>query len=144
MDEHDRILIGIRLEKCQEDLAGAELLLENGLYRAAVNRAYYAVFHIASAALFTLGVSRSKHSGVQGAFAEYFVRPGIIEPDYYNVLKYARKLREESDYRDDLSELTAEETASLLADAERFVSRMESYLAETGIFPTSSIEESSE
>ena len=108
------------------------MLLKNGLYRAAVNRAYYAVFHAASAALLTLDVGRSKHSGVQGAFAQYLVRPGVIEPEFYNILKFARRLREESDYRDDLVELTARETGALLADAEKFVARVKHYLGKAG------------
>ncbi len=132
MDEHVQILVGVRLEKSREDLASARLLLEHGLFRAAVNRAYYAVFHLAAAALLTLGEERSKHSGVQSAFGQFLVRPGIVEPEYYEILKFARKLREESDYRDDLVTLTAEETAALLADAERFVTRLERYLADAG------------
>ena len=132
MDEHVRVLIQVRLEKCWEDLHSARLLLDNGLYRAAVNRAYYAVFHIATAALLTLDVTRRKHSGVQSAFAQYLVRPGIIEPEFYDIFKFARRLREESDYRDDLVALTADETADLLADAERFAQRMETYLSQAG------------
>ncbi len=130
MDERIRILVGVRLEKSREDLSSARLLLEHGLFRAAVNRAYYAVFHLAAAALLTLGKERSKHSGVQSAFGQFLVRPGLVEPEYYEILKFARKLREESDYRDDLVALTSEETAALLANAERFCARLERYLTD--------------
>lgn len=134
MEEHTRILILVRLEKGREDLVSARLLLEHDLFRAAVNRAYYAVFHVATAALLTLDVIRSKHSGVQSAFAQYLVKPGIIEQEFYETFKFARELREESDYRDDLVKLTAQETASLLKDAGRFVERIEGYLREVGAF----------
>jgi uncharacterized protein (UPF0332 family) len=132
MDEHTRVLIQVRLEKCREDLESARLLLEHGLFRAAVNRAYYAVFHVATAALLTVDVIRSKHSGVQSAFAQYLVKPGIVEPEFYETLKFARELREESDYRDDLLTLTFQETTSLLESAQRFVDRVESYLEQVG------------
>lgn len=134
MDEHTRVLIQVRLEKGREDLASARLLLEHDLFRAAVNRAYYAVFHVATAALLTVDVIRSKHSGVQSAFAQYLVKPGTIEQEFYETFKFARELREESDYRDDLLTLTVQETASLLEDARRFVDRIESYLREAGAF----------
>ena len=132
MDENTRALVGIRVEKSQEDLQSAQVLLEHGLFRAAVNRAYYAVFHLASAALLTVGEERSKHSGVQSAFGQFMVKPGHIEVEHYDTLKFARKLREESDYRDDLVTLTAEETAALLENARQFVSRVKRYLLDVG------------
>ena len=49
MDENTRALVSIRVEKSQEDLHSAQVLLEHGLFRAAVNRAYYAVFHLVGA-----------------------------------------------------------------------------------------------
>ena len=132
MDENTRALVGIRVEKSQEDLQSAQVLLEHGLFRAAVNRAYYAVFHLASAALLTVGEERSKHSGVQSAFGQFMVKAGHIEAEHYDILKFARKLREESDYRDDLVTLTAEETAALLENARQFVSRVKRYLLDVG------------
>jgi uncharacterized protein (UPF0332 family) len=48
-------------------------------YRAAANRAYYAVFYAASAVLLTKDIERRRHSGVIGAFREHFVRLGMIE-----------------------------------------------------------------
>ena len=131
MDEETRrIIIGVRLEKCKEDLQAARDLLRLGFLRAAVNRAYYGVFHITSAALLTLDIERSKHSGVQSAFSQHLVKPGHIEPEYSRIYARARRLREDYDYADELGDLDEKVTADLLADAERFVARVERYLRE--------------
>ena len=133
MDEDTRrIIIGIRLEKCKEDLQAAQELLRLGFLRAAVNRAYYGVFHITSAALLTLDIERSKHSGMQSAFSQHLVKPGHIEPKYSKIYGRARRLREDYDYADELRDLDEKVTADLLADAEKFVVRMERYLREVG------------
>jgi len=133
MDEETRrIIVGVRLEKCREDLQAARELLKLGFLRAAVNRAYYGVFHITSAALLTLDIERSKHSGVQSAFSQYLVTPGHIEPEYSRIYGRARRLREDYDYADELRDLDEKIAADLLADADRFVARMERYLREVG------------
>ena len=48
-------------------------ILSMGFNGVAINRAYYAFFYAATALLLTLDVTRSKHSGVMGAFRERFV-----------------------------------------------------------------------
>jgi len=49
-----------------------------GEYRLALNRAYYAVFHLTPAVLANLDVMRHRHSGVESAFHEYLIKPGHI------------------------------------------------------------------
>jgi len=100
MDEYTRIIVEVRLEKAKEDLATARELLPLGRLRGAVNRAYYAVYHITTALLLTENIERSKHSGVQSAFSQFFVKTGKIEPEYARILAAARKAREDSDYGD--------------------------------------------
>lgn len=48
--------------KARESLDAAELLFERKFYDFATSRAYYAMFYLAEAALFTKGLSFSKHS----------------------------------------------------------------------------------
>ncbi len=131
MDEHTRILIQVRLEKAQEDLATAHELASLGRFRAAVNRAYYAIYHLATAVLLTKEIERSKHAGVQAAFGHHFIKPGLIEPEYGRILVSARKARETCDYADRI-ELDTEVTMAIIADADRFVVRMKSYLEGCG------------
>ena len=76
MEESVRTYARLRLERAREDLATARDNIGQGYFRAAVNRAYYAVFHRASAALFSQGIQRSKHSGIESAFSQFLVKPG--------------------------------------------------------------------
>ena len=127
-----RTLIRLRLDRAQEDLSTARDLLKISRWRAAANRAYYTIFHVTSAALLWLDVERSKHSGIQAAFNEFFIKPGLIEVEYGQIYRSAREWREEQDYNvltKQLDEITA---AQIVQDAERFIARLESYLLQEG------------
>lgn len=131
MEEHIRAYAQLRLERAREELETARDNIAHGHFRAAVSRAYYAVFYMASAALFSQSVQRTKHSGVESAFSQYLVKPGDIEPEFSRLYQRARRQREEADYADEpnIDETTARQT---LAEAERFVDRLERFLREVG------------
>jgi len=77
-----RFLIEAHLEKAHDDLITANDMLADDHFRGAINRAYYTVFHAASAALLWLDIELAKHSGVQSAFGEFLIKSGIIEPEF--------------------------------------------------------------
>ncbi len=131
-DAAKRLYIGIRLAKAQDDLTTARDDLAHGHLRGAVSRAYYTIFHAASAALLWLDVERARHSGTQAAFGEFLVKPGHIEPEFGKIYTRARKAREEQDYDLRAAQLTTQDTEQIVAEAERFVARMERYLREVG------------
>jgi uncharacterized protein (UPF0332 family) len=76
-----RTYIRVRLDKAIDDLGTAGDLLKVARWRGAINRAYYAIFHTASAALLWLEIERVKHSAVQASFNEQFIKSGLIEVD---------------------------------------------------------------
>jgi len=127
-DATKRAYIRTRLSKAREDLAAARSLLTLGYLRVAVNRAYYTIFHTASAALLWIGVERSRHLGVQSAFGEFLVKSGSIEPEFGRLYAKAREAREEQDYDLEAAPLTLQDAAQIVDDAERFVNRIEQYL----------------
>ena len=127
-----RTLIRVRLDKAHDDLSMAHVLLQARGWRAAVNRAYYTVFHVASAALLWLDVERTKHSAVQASFNQILVRPGLIEIEYGQLYRKAREWREEQDYSDTARALDEPMATQIVNDAERFVARLERYLREAG------------
>lgn len=132
MEEHIRAYARLRLEQAREELETASENIAHGHFRAAVSRAYYAVFYMASAALFSQSVQRAKHSGVESAFSQFLVKPGYIEPEFSRLYRRARRQREEADYADEpnIDETVARQT---LADVERFVDRLERFLREAGV-----------
>jgi uncharacterized protein (UPF0332 family) len=101
-------------------------------YRGAANRAYYTIFHAASAALLWLGIERSRHTGIQAAFSQFLVKSGAIEPKYSKIYTNAQKVREEQDYDLSADSLSAEEIQQLVDDSEQFLSRIEQYLEQAG------------
>lgn len=120
-----------KLARSRKDLVDAQDLYQRGNYRLSINRAYYAVFHVVSATLNTIGQDRSKHSGIESAFHQYFIKPGLVEIEYGTTFKLARKWREDADYSVGL--VFTEETArDILEQCERLVQRMELYLHEAG------------
>ncbi|TEU11009.1 MAG: HEPN domain-containing protein [Anaerolineales bacterium] len=127
VDENTKLIIGIRLERCKEDLKFARLLLKEGGYRQSISRAYYAVFMITTAALLVFDIRHSKHSAVESAVHQHLVKPGLIEPEYGRIYSQAFKHRLEADYKDE-AQFNEEKARHILDDAERFVARLEKYL----------------
>jgi uncharacterized protein (UPF0332 family) len=131
-DATKRAYIRVRLDKAHDDLASARHCLAHSHWRAAVNRAYYTIFHTTSAALLWLDIQRSKHSGVQAALSEFLIKPGKLEPEFGEIYTKARKAREEQDYEMEALPLTAKDAERIVNNAERFAERLERYLREVG------------
>jgi len=131
VDEDTKVLIGIRVARAREELEAVGRLIGLGHYRIAVSRAYYAIFGITTAVLLTHDIVRSKHSGIQSAFIREFIKTGHIEAQFGKLFTLLRKDREESDYSD-YAKFSEEYAKARLADARRFVARMETYLRQVG------------
>jgi uncharacterized protein (UPF0332 family) len=121
-----------RVSRAYEDIADARRSLDGGSYRLALNRAYHAVFHMATAALALLGQECRRHSAVESAFHEYLIKPGFIEPEYSRFYRETRQWREDADYHFDV-EFTEEKTQEVLEQAERLVARLEQFLRQRGL-----------
>jgi len=131
-DATKRAYIRIRLAKAQDDLMTARVDLAHGHWRGAVNRAYYTIFHTASAALLWLDIERARHSGTQAAFGEFLVKPGHVEPEFGEIYTRARKAREEQDYDLAAVPLAVQDAERIVAGAERFMERLKRYLRQVG------------
>ncbi|MBI3914934.1 MAG: HEPN domain-containing protein [Chloroflexi bacterium] len=130
MDENARIQIKIRRDRALDYLGEAQSLFDLKKFPGAVSRAYYAVFTFTSAVLLTLDLVRAKHSGVESAFSEYFIRDKRIEEEFKDIFLRAKNERELADYK--FKNYTQEQAQQILSNCERFVARMERYLREVG------------
>jgi uncharacterized protein (UPF0332 family) len=70
--------IGRLLKLARDSIRGARILLRAGLSGQAASRAYYAMFYIAQALLFSHGHSFSKHSAVISRFGQEFAKPSCL------------------------------------------------------------------
>lgn len=112
------------MTKAERAPASANMLLASGDSEGACNRAYYAMFNAARAALLSanLGgetdISRS-HTGLITAFSLYIIKRGLIPDQHGPALNRAAQLRQIADYRGDPIEDNQVEL--LIASAASFV-----------------------
>ena len=77
MTENVRALVSYQLEQAEESLTAGRILLERGLFRPSVNRAYYAMFYSVLALLTTRKEETSKHSRAIALFDKEFIKAGV-------------------------------------------------------------------
>ncbi|WP_223904300.1 HEPN domain-containing protein [Rhodoferax lithotrophicus] len=112
------------MAKAERALASAQLLLNSGDVDGACNRAYYAMFDAARAALLTVQapvpseVSRT-HSGLISAFSLHLVKPGLVAVEHGRSLNKVEDLRLIADYRGD--PVTLDNAAWALKQAHYFL-----------------------
>lgn len=122
-------LIPLRMEKSKSKLKTAKHLLGEGDFDGAVPPAYYAIFHAARAALIAKGINPITHKGVKSMFGLHFVKSGLVEREYQEILAEAKDLREDSDYEEEVI-IAQEEAEKVVADAQRFIEKIEQVLGE--------------
>ena len=112
-------------------MEAAERLTKDGDAEFAVGRAYYAMFYAAEALLNEKELRFRKHAGVHGAFAQHFVKSGLIDKKYHRWLVAAFSKRITGDYGID-SDLTAEDAAVLISQAREFLKAATQFLEKKG------------
>ena len=112
------------LSKADRALSAGKVLFRENEAEGACNRAYYAMFHAACAALVTVVGDRPEasiktHRGLIGAFGKYVVQGGHLPMELGSALNKAERLRKIADYTGD--PVTVDDARWALEQAERFV-----------------------
>ena len=123
--------VSAAIARARDKLAAARHLLEGGFGADAVPPAYYAVFHMAEAALAIEGDEPRSHEGLKSLFGLRFVKTGRLPPELASILRELKDERENGDYSI-FPAITDEEAERAVASAERFVDAIEEFLAEQG------------
>lgn len=119
------------LLKANRALESARLLLASGDVDGACNRAYYAMFDAARAALIATRapvqaeVART-HSGLIAAFSMHLVKPGLIAVEHGRSLNKVEDLRLIADYKGD--PVSADKATWALEQAVKFVAVIDDML----------------
>ena len=120
------------MQKAHRALEAARLLLANHDTEGACNRAYYAMFDAAHAALWATGVQQlgdvvKTHGGLASVFGQEFVKTGMVGVEQGRALSHVQKTRLLADYTaDPPADHDAKEAIAL---AEAFVEAMRSLIA---------------
>ena len=113
-----------RFNRAKEFLRAAEVLHNGSFPSIAAGRAYYAMFHAATAALLSIGIERSTHRGIIAAFGHSFVKTGKIDKRFNADLRKAYLLRGEGDYVA-TPDMSVRESQILINAAKDFVAACE-------------------
>lgn len=122
MNAHDLMAKAARAAR------SARVLLDNGDVEGASDRAYYAMFNAARAALLASGASvpdemARTHNGLISSFSLQLVKTGRVPMDLGRALNRAEGLRPAADYRGDSVEQA--DAAWAVQQAEAFVETMQ-------------------
>ncbi len=120
------------LSQAELRLKAAQHLLKEGFYDDAVSRAYYSMYFATSALFLTRNIQVKTHRGLIARFGQEFVGKGLIERHFGRMLRIAEELRSEADYSI-TREISEEEAAATVEDAEKFLHRAREVLDEIGI-----------
>ncbi len=121
------------LKMAREALREAENLLLGNLPRGAASRAYYAIFHAASAVLSAQGERYASHEAVKARFGELFSKTRQIDPKFHRYLLDAFELRHNADYEVDVeSPVSIGDVEPTLRKAHEFVAMAEDFLKGAG------------
>jgi len=115
----------IFLTKAKRNLQAAQLLFDHQMYDESANRAYYAVFQAALAAVSTVGmqVEGMSHEAVQSTFNNEFIHRRKIYPGHLkSYLSELLGIRNSADYK---AKFTSKKVAlKQLKKAEEFVEKV--------------------
>jgi uncharacterized protein (UPF0332 family) len=122
------------MAKAMRAFASARVLLDLGDVDGACNRAYYAMFDAARAALLASGVPveahiGKTHSGLIAAFGLHLVKNGPVPKETGRLLKRAEETRLVSDYQGESVE--PDDARDMLRQAEVFIEAMRPLLAKS-------------
>jgi len=115
------------LQKAFRSVQAAERLTKGADAEFGVGRAYYAMFYAAQALLNEKGLKFRKHAGVHSAFAEQFVKSGLLDKRYHRWLLAGFSKRITADYGIE-AELTPEDATLLIGQAREFLAAAKTFL----------------
>ena len=123
-----KALVDHRLQKSEEALKAAKIMMDQQMYGFAMNRVYYSVYYAVQALLAHQGVSFGKHGQVKGYFNREFIKSGKLPMEIGRFYNKAFEYRQKYDYVD----FTAPE-ASMVSEyidtATKVLSHLRNYLS---------------
>lgn len=125
--ENVKINVREELDHAEESMAAADVLFEAELYREAVPKIYYAMFHNVKGLLFSLGLEPKTHDGTNRLFSLHFIKSGKLPVKMSRFFSQMMKYRHEADYQHEFL-FTAEDCREWLDKMREFSAAIREYL----------------
>ncbi len=122
-------LVLYRIQSAKSDLKSAKILLDAEEYKAANNRAYYAIFHAINAVHALNEKAYKRHKDAVANFNKDYVKTEIFPREIGRKIGEAEEIRHASDY-DDFYIASKEESERQVAVAAEFIEMVEKYCTE--------------
>ena len=120
------------LAKADRCVSSAQALFDIGDPDAACNRAYYAMFNAARAALLVAGTTElamsKTHNGLIAAFGLHIAKPGKVSSELGRIFAQEGHRRLLSDYHGD--GVSMEEAGEAIRNATRFLAAVKEWIAD--------------
>jgi len=117
------------LEASLKWLEEAEKNLKSKALRSSLLSAYLALFHAARSILFLDGYREKSHACIARYLEEKYVRKGLLEPEWVEMLDHFRELRHSDQYSFNFF-TSRDESEHTIQRSRDFVSRMKKLLNE--------------
>jgi uncharacterized protein (UPF0332 family) len=130
-NENRRKNIALMIDRGDQALHAADVLVGVGDLADAVSRAYYGAFYYARALLLTEGIEPRRHGSVDRLVQRDFVRTGKLDPDIGGDLSRLQAARQNADYTAE-HVFTEKATRRSVEMARRFAEAVRSYLDAEG------------
>lgn len=128
MEEQDRQeMIRHQKEKSRHLLSQAEEMLHLQHWDLAVNRFYYACFHMLQALFISNKLSAHTHTGSATVFGQFFVKKGLVDAAYGRFFSQMVQLRQKADYNS-IADITEMEARDIVDKSVDFVNTVESMI----------------
>ena len=127
--EERKLLVDMQVERARRFLKQADEMMEMGYSDMAVNRFYYACFHIVQALFIQREIVAHTHSGMLTQFSLHFVKTEMVSLEDGSFLARLFQLRQKADYNC-AYDITKEEALSLKEPTHAFVDKIEKLVKE--------------
>ena len=115
-----------RWTQAEDALYASRVLLDEGLYRDCVSRAYYAMFNAAQALLHADGYDPETHKGTLVLLDKHYVKDGRMAAQITQTLRQAFDLRQLADYSE--NPVSPSEAVEMVETAEAFLERIQEHM----------------
>jgi uncharacterized protein (UPF0332 family) len=116
-----------RLQKSEEALQAAKIMLDKQMLSFAMNRVYYSLYYAVQAMLAHQGVAFAKHGQVKGYFNREFIKTEKLPKDIGRFYNKAFEYRQKFDYVDFISP-DRSMVSEYIEMASRIISQIKHYL----------------